>query len=164
VDKKVNWPLWPCFIQWITPMRFIICIHISGIDVLRNKFRDWRLHLGCLYFRTVTESAWSVTVTLSNRQCDCESKFLPIFSRAYVVSSSGGYKNISIWSSGSLLLALKWKCPETCRQFCKKEVFTRHIPQNANFLSITRGCHYVAPSSYTRALTSWCPAGVYLIG
>jgi hypothetical protein len=27
--------------------------------------------------------------------------------------------------------------------------------QDANFLSITHGCHYVAPSSYTRALTSW---------
>jgi hypothetical protein len=42
-----------------------------------------------------------------------------------------------------------------CREACIQKVFTRHIPQNANFSSIIHGCHYVAPSPYTRALTSW---------
>jgi hypothetical protein len=43
---------------------------------------------------------------------------------------------------------------ETCIQFFNDEVFTRHIPQNANFSSITHGCHYVVPSPNT--LVHWC--------
>jgi hypothetical protein len=120
-------------------------VHVNGepcvclpIDLLRNKFRDWRLGMFVFPYRMWID----------------------------VVSSSGGYKNISIWSSGSLLLALKWKCPENCVQFCKKQVFTRHIPQNANFLSITYGCHYMSHHPLTHVhwrnahYTTWPSSGV----
>jgi hypothetical protein len=114
-----SWPIWIG-----SQSRYHYC---SVITLCRpstfckiNSETDW----GCLYFRT-----------------ECASKVFADF--IDVVFSSGGYKNISIWLSGSLLLALKWKCLETCKMHTILSKRSFYFPQNLNFSSITHGCHYV---------------------